>query len=165
MLKPEIEAALNHQVNNEMWAAYNYLSMTCFCENMNLNGFAAWMKAQRTEELAHAERLIQYILDRGGKVDLAAVKKPQSEYKDIRELFDQALAMEQLNTKAIHDLYSLATKLEDYSTQSHLKWFLDEQVEEEKVFDEVKSLLEMAGDDKSALLLLNEKFGARASVE
>lgn len=162
MLDAKIESALNRQINHEMAAAYNYLAMAAWFEHNNLTGFAHWMMSQREEELQHAKRLWQYVLDRGGKIDLEAVSKPKAEFEDVHEVFALALEMEKENTETINDLYVMANELGDYATQSHLQWFLDEQVEEEKTFDEVRSLLELAGDDRSVLLYLNDKLGARA---
>ena len=164
MLHEKIEQALNRQINNEMSAAYNYLAMMAHFEHLNLSGFARWMQVQRNEELAHAQRLIHYVLDRGGRVDLDAVPKPPTGFTNPQEVFERALQMEKENTQSIDELYRLASEANDYATLSHLQWFLDEQVEEEKTFDEVSSLLEMAGDDRSALLLLNEKLGGRADA-
>jgi len=159
MLDSKIEKALNKQINNEMAAAYNYYAMSAWCEENNLTGFAAWLNRQRQEELTHAQRLYQYVIDRRGSVELEAVAKPKKNFKDIHELFEQAFKMEQGNTASINELFALARKADDYATQSHLQWFIDEQVEEEKAFDEVKGLLEFAGKDKSALLMLNQQLG------
>jgi ferritin len=161
MLDPKMEEALNRQINQELEAAHNYLAMCAYLDRTNLSGFATWMRIQRDEELEHAGRLVQYVLDRGGRVDLGAIDKPRADFQDVHDVFGKALEMEKSNTASINDLYRLAKDLNDFATQSHLQWFIDEQVEEEKIFDEVRALLEMAGNDKSALLMLNEKLGAR----
>ena len=49
-------------------------------------------------------------------------------------------------------------------TVAALQWFLDEQVEEEKVMTEAMGLVRFAGDDKSAMLALNQQFGAQAAT-
>ena len=165
MLDPKIEQALNKQINQEMAAAYNYFAMVAWLERHNLTGFSSWMQRQRSEELEHAQRLFNYVLDRGGKVDLSAVEKPQADFKGVADLFDTAFAMEQENTRCIHELYALARSMDDYATQSHLQWFLDEQVEEEKVFGDVQGLLELAGEDKSALLQIDDRLGRRGAPE
>ncbi len=165
MLDAKIETALNHQINQEMAAAYNYLAMAAHFEAMNLKGFAQWMYVQRREELEHAERLWTYVLDRGGRLDLAAVNKPKAEFNTVREVFETALKQERQNTKSIHELYELAFELKDYPTQSHLKWFIDEQVEEEKIMEETLGMIDLAGDDKGALLVLNQQFGQRTGDE
>lgn len=162
MLSKKIEAAINNQINHEMAAAYNYLAMSAWFEQENLPGFARWMMIQREEELEHALRLYNYLLDRGGTVDLAAVNKPKAKYKSVLDAFKVAMKQEQSNTAAINGLYKLAKAEDDFATLSHLQWFLDEQVEEEKIMDESISMIELAGDDSSAMLMLNEKFGSRA---
>ncbi|MDX1563884.1 MAG: ferritin, partial [Phycisphaeraceae bacterium] len=127
----------------------------------HLDGFARWMMSQHQEEMAHAMRLFHYVLDRGGSVELDAIEKPQGQFDSVRAVFDAALQQEKQNTESIHQLYTLARSLDDFATQSHLQWFLDEQVEEEKIFDEALGLLDLGKDDPSALLMLNEKLGQR----
>src|SRR5262245_48804321 len=130
MLSKKIEAILNKQINYELSAWYNYLAMQAWFENANWAGFASWMKMQAGEELEHANRIFEFIHDRGGSVELEAVEKPSATYKTPRAVFTRAAEMERQNTKAIHACYALAIEEKDYATQSHLKWFIDEQVEE-----------------------------------
>ena len=164
MLDKKIEKALNHQIKAELAASYKYLAMGAYFEDLNLTGFSSWMLKQHEEERTHAMKLFHYIHARNGRVSLDAIEKPESEFKTPKDAFLKALDLEKENTAAIYDLYTLATEIGDYATQSHLKWFLDEQVEEERLLEEARSLMEIAGDDKSALLLLNEKFGSRVST-
>jgi len=160
-LDPKIEAAINNQINHEMAAAYNYLAMAGWFELNNFDGFAAWMKQQRIEELDHAQRLYGYLMDRGGTLDLAAVDKPKARFENTLDVFRTALKLEQTNTRTIHELYKLAIDVDDYPTQSFLQWFIDEQVEEEKIMNDAIGLIELAGDSPSALLTLNHQFGQR----
>ena len=71
-----------------------------------------------------------------------------------------AQEQEQENTRLINKLYERASALNDHATISHLQWFVDEQVEEEKTVGEIVSLVERAGSDVSAILYLNDKVGA-----
>lgn len=164
-LDPKIESALNKQINQEMSAAYAYLAAAAWFDAENLKGFSAWMRVQREEELAHAQKVLDYLQDRGGRLELEAVAKPKTEFDSVTEVFQKALESEQANTRSIHELYSLAVEVNDYPTQSFLKWFIDEQVEEERVVNDAIGLLEHAGDDKSALLVLNQQFGQRSAAE
>ena len=163
MLDKKIEDALNQQINREMAAAYNYLAMTAHFETLNLTGFAHWTSTQRDEEVEHADRLFRYLLDRGGRVVLESIPKPKTGYETVEEVFAAALEQEQANTRQINTLYDLAQKANDYATESMLKWFIDEQVEDEKIVGEALSLVQLAGENKSALLVLNEKFGRRTA--
>lgn len=160
-LNPTIENALNHQINQEMAAAYSYLAASAWLDSDNLKGFAKWMEIQREEELEHARRIISFLHDRGGRLNLEAVAKPKSDFGSVMEVFQAALVSEENNTQSIHKLYKLATEENDYATQSFLKWFIDEQVEEERAMNDAIGLLEHAGNDRSALLVLNQQLGQR----
>jgi len=164
-LSPTIEKALNQQINQEMAAAYSYLAASAWLDSDNLKGFAKWMEIQRTEELEHARRIIAFLHDRGGKLKLEAVAQPKSDFGSVMEVFQAALASEENNTRSIHQLYKLAIDENDYPTQSFLKWFIDEQVEEERIMNDAIGLLEHAGQDRSALLVLNQQLGSRTPEE
>ena len=66
------------------------------------------------------------------------------------------------NTKSINALYELALKLNDHATVSHLQWFLDEQVEEEKSIEDIIALLDRIGEESAGLLYLDDKLGSRS---
>ena len=163
MLDQKIEQAVNKQINREMAAAYNYLAMTAHFEKLNLKGFAHWTRTQRQEELDHANRLFTYLLDRGGTICLEAIPEPKTGYQTVEEVFHAALEQEQQNTREINTLYQIAGQENDIATQSMLKWFIDEQGEEEKIVDESLALVRLAGEDMSALFVLNGQFGQRTA--
>lgn len=160
-IDPKIESAINQQINHEMTAAYSYLAMVVYFDQINLAGFATWMRKQHDEEWLHAMKLFQYLLDRGGTVGLDTIPRPSADFSSVADVFEAALKMERQNTAAINALYALAKELNDYATLSHLQWFLDEQVEEEKLMEETLGLIRFAGDDKSALLTLNNQMAKR----
>lgn len=162
MMDAKIEQALNAQINLEFSASYSYLAMAIYMDAEHLSGFASWMVKQSDEERAHGRRLLRYLLDRSGHVELESVPKPQAEYGSIKEVFEISLEQEKTNTSSINKLYALARDLDDYATQAHLQWFLDEQVEEEKSIIDILGRLELAGDDKTALLILDEYLGSRS---
>lgn len=160
-MQPEIAKALNLQINNELRAWYTYLAMSAHFDAMHLDGFAKFMESQSREEQEHAHRLFRFVLDRGGQVELQALSPPEHKLGTIADVFARAVEQERANTKAIYDLYDIAKKLSDYATVATLQWFLDEQVEEEKVMVQALGLVKFAGEDKSALLALNRDFGQR----
>lgn len=162
MIHPEIEQALAAQINQEFSASYNYLAMSAYFDRQSLDGFAHWMQLQHDEEIAHGMKLFRYLLDRGGKLELEGIERPRTEFGSPRDVFQEALEQEQRNTRSINELYALASRLNDFATQSHLQWFLDEQVEEEKSIEDIIALLERAGSEPSAILYLNDRLGGRA---
>lgn len=165
MIHPDLEKAINDQIAQELTAAYNYLGMSSYFDVESLDGFAQWMMHQHDEEQMHAMKLLTYLQDRGGKVTLAAIPSPRTEYSDPLEVFKISLEQEVANTTSINLLYDLALKVNDHATKSHLQWFLDEQVEEEKSMEDVIALLERIGSDTAGLLYLNDKLGQRTPEE
>ena len=77
MINKKIEEAFNKQINEEMYSSYLYLSMAAWFDSINLKGFSQWMKAQAQEEMFHAMKFYNHILERGGDVALAAIAEPK----------------------------------------------------------------------------------------
>ncbi len=165
MLKPKIEDALNAQLNEEQTAAQEYLAMTAWFEQRNLKGFASFMRAQAEEERQHALKIFDHIFDRSGHVQLKSIAEPTSDFDSPRAVVEAAYDREKGNTKSIHALYRLAGENDDYATQAMLQWFITEQVEEERWAEEAVGLLDVAGDNRSALLMLDARYGAKAAEE
>ena len=158
MINPQLQKALNEQVVNELSASYSYLSISAALAQLNLNGFAKWMREHSEEERTHAMKLFDFILDRGGQIELGIINAPEHKSGSARELVSAALEHEKLVTGEINSLYQLALDTNDYPAQVMLQWFIAEQVEEEKVTGDIVHQLEMAGDNTSALLLLDAKL-------
>jgi ferritin len=163
MLGAEIQDAMNEQIKNEFYSAYQYLSMAAYCESENLPGFAGWMRAQAREETEHAMKFFDFILDRNGRVVLGAIDGPVVEFGSPLEVFERALGHEQKVTTMINDLYGLAVRENDYASQAFLQWFVTEQVEEEKNTGDVVETLKMVGDRSEALFLLDRELGQRGA--
>ena len=161
MLNKKIEKALNKQINHEFHTTYSYLGIATWFASQNLPGFAHWMNVQSAEERTHALKFIGIVEDRGGRVELEAVGRPQSDFRTAKDAIATALKLEQATTALINALYSLAVEEKDYATQSALKWFVDEQVEEEKSVGEVLAKMQMAGDSKGTLLMLDHQAAKR----
>ena len=165
MLGKSIQDAMNQQIKNEFFSAYQYLSMAAYCETANLPGFAHWMRTQAQEEKEHAMKFYDFILERGGHVELRAIEDPRIEFGSPLEVFEGALEHERKVTAMINDLYALAMEEKDYASQTFLQWFVTEQVEEEKNAGDVVETLKMIGGSNEALFLLDRELGQRHNVE
>ncbi len=161
MLGKSVQDAMNEQIKNELYSSYLYLSMAAHFESSNLPGFAHWMSIQATEEVKHAMKFFEFIVERGGKVTLKAIEQPPSDFKSTLEIFKMAHKHELKVTAMIHKLYELALKENDYPSQVMLQWFIKEQVEEEKNAENIVEQLKMAGDSSAALLMADRQFAAR----
>lgn len=159
-----LQDALNDQINRELASAYVYLAMSAWADEHNLNGASSWLRLQWQEELVHATKLVDYVAQRGGKLRLKAIAEPQEQYTDLLDVFRNVLHHEEDVTRAINDLYGLAATEKDYATQTLLDWYVNEQVEEENAPAEIISMLELAGNDPSGLLLVDRQLASRSVV-
>ena len=161
MLSKKMVEALNEQINAEMWSAYLYLSMSLNVANKGHKGIANWFAIQFKEEQDHAQILINYTLSRGGKVELAPIAEVETSWKSPLAMFKDTLEHEKKVTAMITKLYETAVEEKDYPTQNRLKWFIDEQVEEEENAQDIIDSLEKVGDDGLGLYMVDKELGAR----
>ena len=157
-----ISDALNDQINRELESGYLYLAMSAWADGENLPGAASWLRIQWEEEIQHATKLIDYVAERGGTVDLKAITKPRARYKDLLDVFRQALKTEEAGSAAINAIYGKVSRARDYATQALLDWYVSEQVEEEKAPAEIIARLVMAGDSPPGLLMVDQHLGERS---
>jgi ferritin len=164
MLSKKMEQALNDQVKWELWSSYLYLSMASYFEDMGLMGFASWMKVQEQEEKFHATKFYNYTIERGGRIKLQTLEAPQNTWKTPLVSFQETLKHEQGVTARINALMDLAIKEKDHATASYLKWFIDEQVEEESNVQDVINKLKLVEGNPSALYLLDKELATRVFI-
>lgn len=160
-ISEKMEQALSAQVNAEVASAYLYQSMAAWLDASNLPGCAHWMKKQAEEELEHAEKIYDFVYDRGGKVVYGAIEAPQTEWKNALALFEHVLEHEQKVTGLIYGLVDLAIELKDHATKNMLNWFLTEQVEEEKNATEVLGKFKSMGTSGIALSHIDKELATR----
>jgi ferritin len=161
MISKKLQDAINAQINKELYSEYLYISMQAWFANQNLDGFANWMDAQGKEERFHAMKFFNYVIERGGKVELKAIDQPPVDFKSPLKAFEAALKHEQFVTKSINDLMDIAIKEKDHASRGLLQWFVDEQVEEEAAADRIVNRLKMIGDNPHALFMIDTELGQR----
>lgn len=159
-MKQNVIKAMNVQISDEFDSAFLYLSMSVYCEgHLNLPGFAHWLRKQYEEELSHAARLFDFLIDRRTTPNVRGVGSPKSDFGSLEDVFEAVLKNEEMVTKLIHKLYEMALKENDYALQVELQWFIMEQVEEEKSASDILDRVKMAADD--GLLLIDSELAKR----
>lgn len=153
--------ALNSQLNAEMYSAYLYLSMGTYFEDLDLSGFANWMRVQAQEEMTHAMKIHDYIIQRGDRVTLTKIDAPPIDWESPVKAFEHVYEHEQKVTGLINQLVNLALSLGDHATNNFLQWFVAEQVEEEESSSGVLKKVKMANDSLSAMLMLDAELAQR----
>jgi len=165
MISKELTKALSEQINAEYYAAYIYLAMSAWADSVSLKGCANWLFAQAQEEMAHGTNMYEYVLDRGAVPSFYPIQAPVAEYTNITEVFKAVLSHEQKVTTSINEIATLAMKENDHACYQFIMWYVNEQVEEEASASEVLDKLEMIGESKAALLVLDNELATRVFVD
>jgi ferritin len=160
-LHKKIEKALNAQINAEFWSAYLYLSMSVHFDANGKPGFAKWFRSQFHEEQGHATKIIDYVISRGGKVELAPIEKVETSWESPLAAFEDTLKHEKIVTGYVNKLVALSREENDYATESFLKWFIDEQVEEESTASAIVDAVKSIDGNGLGLFLLDKELGGR----
>jgi ferritin len=161
MIKKTVQDALCEQIRYEMDSGYLYLAMSADFHAKGLDGMAHWMRVQAKEELEHAMRFYDHIVERGGRVALAALAEPKKEWKSPLEAFQAAHEHERMITGRIDALVDLAHKEKDNAALLMLQWFVGEQVEEESNVEKIVGLLTRVGESGQGLVMVDHELGAR----
>lgn len=162
MISDVMQAKINDQISAELYSAYLYLAMSADFSAKNLSGCAKWMQAQAQEEMGHAQKFYQYLLERDGRVELKAIPAPPQEWSSPLEAFEASYGHEQEITGLINELSAAAEAENDRATQVFLQWFINEQVEEESsVLGVVEKLRMLSGAPPHAMFMLDAHLAQR----
>ncbi|MCM8815646.1 MAG: ferritin [Candidatus Omnitrophica bacterium] len=160
-MEKNLHKAMNEQIRNELYSAYLYLGMSAYCEEKNLPGIAKWMRIQAKEEVGHAMKFFDFMVDVGAKIELLEIDKPPADFSSITEIFEKTLAHEKKITGNINNLVNLAQKANDNPALIMLQWFVNEQVEEEKNALQILETLKIIKEQGPALIMLDRELGKR----
>ncbi|MCQ6562023.1 ferritin [Paenibacillus mendelii] len=161
MMNDKLSQALNDQLNFEFYSAHVYLAIAAYCSGESLDGFANFFIVQAEEERFHAMKIYKYLNDRGKRVSMTGMNTPKNAYGSILEAFEHAYEHEQIVTRRIYDLSDIAMNDREHATIQFLKWFIDEQVEEESMFDSIINKLKRIDQDSNAFFMLDNEFAQR----
>jgi ferritin len=160
-MKKNVLEVLNNQIKEELYSAYLYLSMSSFADNAGYKGFANWLYIQSKEEIDHAMGFYSFVQERNSRVSLEAIKQPPTDFEGPKDLVNKSLAHEKYVTGTINNIFSIARQENDYALESFIKWYIDEQVEEEATLHTLLDKMKMAGDQGTALFLLDNELAQR----
>ena len=158
----KLEKAINTQLNFEIESAFVYLAMKNYLESLSLDGFVNWFDIQFQEEMAHAQKFMNYVNERGGRVEIRGFEDPRNEFESVLEVLEASLAHEKEVTRRIISLMKLAYEENDYPSISLLQWYVDEQVEEEDNFSKLIEKVKMVKN--AGLYMLDKELSTRVFV-
>ena len=163
MISEKINEILNEQINKEFYSGYLYLSMSAYMKELGLNGFASWLRHQAKEEVEHGLKIFDHLIDRNSFVTLKQIRMPEFEFQGIISVFNVIYEHEQCIARSVMSVAKLAEEECDRTTLNFVDWFIEEQIDEEEAVKNIIKRLELFGEDKVALYLMDKELASRNS--
>ena len=163
-LSQNIEEILNRQITKEANAAQIYLSYGAWADSEGYGGIASFLFRHSQEERNHMMKVLQYTMERGGRVKVTALPAPPEDPQSLQDCFEKIFQHEVDNTTAIYEIVSLALEEKDWATWNFGQWFVKEQIEEETLVMNLLDKLEIAGGAQAtteSLLYLDDQIGSQ----
>lgn len=161
MISEKMNSAFNAQINAEMFSAYLYFSMSAWLGSKSLAGFSSWMRAQAQEEMFHATKMYDYLIERGGTVELEVIDKPRTTWESPEEIMAELVDHEAKVTGLINDLVDVAIAERDHAANIFLQWYVAEQVEEEASVGDAYEKMKRVANDNPGIFTLDMELGKR----
>jgi ferritin len=146
-LSKTITAALNFQMTKEAHASQIYISYAAWANSQGFNGIANFLFRHAEEERNHMMKILEYILKRGGEVQVIAIPAPPGAPESINNCFERIFDHEVDNTKGIYKVVKMSLEEEDWATWNFMQWFVKEQIEEETLAMSLLDKLKITGGE------------------
>ena len=159
-ISSQMVKAINDQIAYEASATNAYVAIGSWCERTGFEGSAAFFFEQANEENTHMLKFVHYLNDAGAEAIIPSTEKPKGTFTSLESTFQAGLKSEQTVTKLISNLVEIAEKEKDRATYSFLQWFVNEQVEEETLFQTILQKFEVLGRDKLAVYQIDQSVAS-----
>lgn len=157
MLSKKMQDSLNEQIKIEAQSSQVYLAMASWAEiQPGIDNITSFFYMHSDEERMHMLKLIHFVNERGGFAIVPALQQPVLTFPSIKHAFKELLEHEIYVSESINNLVDIALQEKDYATHNFLQWYVAEQIEEESLARTINDKLELIGDEKSGLYLLDK---------
>lgn len=164
MISKKTEKALNNHLTYELEASLQYLAMASWCEDKGMEGSAIFFYGHSAEENAHFLKMFKFINEVNGKAIVPAIKQPKKDFKSIQEICKLAYENEQKVTQAIHELVEVSRQENDLVVTEFLRFFVDEQKEEETLYQKILDKIKLIGEGPQSLYYIDKELQGFSSA-
>jgi len=147
MAAPAFVEKLNEQLGHEFGAHQQYIAIATYYDALTMPQMAALFYSQALEERDHAMMMVRYLLDSDEVPRIPALEAPRSDFGDVVEPVELALAQEKRVTEQINELTRIARENNDFASDQFMQWFIKEQVEEVAKMSDLLAVVTRSKDD------------------
>jgi ferritin len=162
-MNDELQGLFNDLIQLEHVSSTLYLAMSAYMAKQNYTGIAHWLRLQSEEERTHMLTLIDFVVDREGTVQINSIPAQPGDFGTPLETFQKVLSHEQFVTNTYRQAYNYVNPI-DPQAALIIQDFLREQIDEEAQAKTIIDRLKLAGNNPSALLLIDQELGARTNA-
>lgn len=142
MIADQPKKLLVAQVASELSAHQTYMGISLHFTRQSLNGWAKFFHQQAVEEAEHGWKIINFLIDNEVEFSLPQVGGAPTTYATARDAVLVAQASERKVTQQFENLANAARDAKDNRTLQFVQWFIEEQVEEERMTAALLDLLD-----------------------
>lgn len=150
---------LNYRIVQEEFSSRLYKAMAIWLDFKGFGGAAKLWNTYSEEELKHANWAYEYLLDMDIRPDVPALDKPDNEFAGLVDIVTRSYEHEQKVTSQCQALAASAFKDGDYMALELAQKYLKEQQEELAKTNYWINRLEVFGNSKESLFLLDNEMG------
>jgi ferritin len=163
MIKPEkisndVVVLLQKRLQDEFNAFYHYRAAENFCNNVGFFKAGAYFKAESDDELSHAKKLEQYLVDWNITPALPTIPAPKVSFKGLGEIIEKSYTIEYELYEAYEDNSSKIFKLNELCTFDFLQFFRTTQNKSVAEYSDMLNVLEGVNVDSKFEMLMVEKI-------
>ncbi len=164
MIKPEklskeVVDLLLARLQNEYEAFYLYRSASNWCANVGFKKSADYFKSESDDELSHAKRLEQYLVDWNVIPSLPNIKSPELTFRGLADIIEKAYKIELELYEAYEETSAKVFKSGDIGVFDFLKQYLEIQTKSVAEYSDMLNILDGVDvNDKFKMLLLEENL-------
>jgi len=155
MITAEIQKALNQQINDDYCSWYFYRSAAAHCREVKLHGFSKWLRRRSENKLRQADRLSDFVLERGGHVEAIPINSANGHWDSPLGILDAALERERRLGHSVARLMDLSMRQGDHAAHDFLERVVSDQVEAEAKVETVRDRLKMVADAPAGLFMVD----------
>ena len=157
-LHPEIIDLLNEQVSKEAEASSLYLAMASWSEYNGYPRSAEFFYDHAVEERDHMMKIFRFLNENGARAYAPKVGEVQQDFESLKEVYEKTLEHEIAVTDSINNIVKVARHENDFASESFLQWFVNEQLEEERLVHDILDMFEfVTKEEPFAIKLLDER--------
>ena len=157
-LHNKVTELLQAQIAMEAHASATYLAMSSWCDDRGYKRSAAFFLNHADEERGHMLRIFNFLNENGVRAFSPEVTNIQQEYKSLKDVFEKTLEHEIAVTDSINNIVKVARQENDFASENFLQWFVNEQLEEERLVHDILDMFEFVSDEQPfAIKLLDER--------